>query len=211
MTENIEVLTHSSIRITDGGRRIYADPYEMREAPHDADVIFVTHEHYDHFSPEDIEKAAKPDTVLVVPESMKKKAKEVKKIVGEIVTVAPGEQTVMAGIGVEAVPAYNIGKHFHPQSAGWVGYVLTFGGERIYIAGDTDVTDEARLVKCDVALVPVGGTYTMDKTEAAALVNEIRPGVAIPTHYGTVVGLPADGEAFAALVDSQIRGEVKMR
>lgn len=211
MADNIEVLTHSSIRITDGGRRIYVDPYEMREAPHDADVIFVTHEHYDHFSPEDIEKAAKPETVLVVPESMKKKAKAVKKIVGGIVTVSPGEKTEIDGIGVEAVPAYNIGKRFHPQSAGWVGYVLTFGGERIYIAGDTDVTDEARLVKCDVALVPVGGTYTMDKAEAAALVNEIRPAVAIPTHYGTVVGSPADGEAFAALVDSQIRVDIKMR
>ena len=91
------------------------------------------------------------------------------------------------------------------------GRSTTIGGERIYIAGDTDVTDEARLVKCDVALVPVGGTYTMDKTEAASLINEIRPAVAIPMHDGTVVGSPADGEAFAALVDPQVRVKVKMR
>ncbi len=210
MTENIEVFTQSSIRIQDGDRKIYMDPFQMKTEPHDADYILITHDHYDHFSPEDIAKAAKKDTVLVVPEKMKDKAREVAGLVRQIVTVEPGVRREAEGLALETVPAYNMLKPFHPKSAGWVGYILQVDGKRIYIAGDTDATREAKAVRCDVALVPIGGTYTMDAGKAAELVNAIRPEVAIPIHYGSIVGKPSDGEAFAGYVKAPIRVELKL-
>lgn len=211
MTDRIDVFTHSSIRIRSDRGVICADPFRIREETHDADYVFVTHEHYDHFSPDDIAKVAKGDTVLVVPESMKAKAA---KETGEkytIVTAVPGESFELDDFTFEAVPAYNRLKPFHPRGAGWVGYVFDLGGERIYVAGDTDLTAEARQVKCDIALVPTGGTYTMNAKQAAELINIIHPGVAIPTHYGSVVGSENDAETFAANVDPQIRVEIKMQ
>ncbi|MBQ3918374.1 MAG: MBL fold metallo-hydrolase, partial [Oscillospiraceae bacterium] len=164
MTDNITVNAQSSIRIADGDRVIYADPFRIQGEPHDADIIFITHEHFDHFSSEDIEKVKKDGTVIVVPESMAGK-------VHGAVTIKAGDRTVIGGIEVEAVRAYNKLLPFHPKSAGWVGYILTVGGSRIYIAGDTDATDEAKAVRCDIALVPIGGKFTMDAKAAAALVN----------------------------------------
>ncbi len=200
MVENIEVFTQSSIRIEGGEGIIYADPFGMTQEPHDADYIFVTHDHYDHFSSEDIAKVAGADTILIVPEKMKAKAAEVKKVVARIDTVIPGEKKEIDGLAVETVPSYNRNKAFHPKNAGWVGYIVTVDGKRIYIAGDTDATEEAKAVSCDIALVPVGGTYTMDAAQAAELVNAIGPKVAIPTHYGSIVGGKGDGAAFAAKV-----------
>ena len=165
---------------------------------------------YDHFSPEDIEKVAKSDSILVVPEKMQVKAQEVAGVVGRIETVKPGVYREMNGLEFETVPAYNILKAFHPKSAGWVGYILRIDGKRIYIAGDTDATKEAKEVKCDIALVPIGGTYTMDAKKAAELVNTLRPNVAIPTHYGSIVGKPSDGETFAQYVKDPIKVEFKI-
>lgn len=210
MTDNIEVFTQSSIRIQDGDRRIYIDPFQMKMEPHDADYILITHDHYDHFSTEDIAKAAKKDTVLVVPEKMKDKAREAAGLVGQIVTVEPGVRLNAAGLELETVPAYNMLKPFHLRSAGWVGYILQAAGKRIYISGDTDATREAKAVRCDVALVPIGGTYTMDAGKAAELVNAIRPETAIPTHYGSIVGKPSDGEVFAGCVKAPVRVELKL-
>ena len=211
MTDLIDVFTHSSIRIRSGSGVIYVDPFKIREETHDADYVFVTHEHYDHFSPEDIAKVAKEGTVLVVPESMKAKAsKETGKKIS-MITAVPGESFEFDDFSFEAIPAYNRLKPFHPRGAGWVGYVFDLGGKRIYVAGDTDLTAEARQVRCDVALVPIGGTYTMNAKQAAELVNAICPETAIPTHYGSVVGSENDAEAFAANVDPQIRVEIKMQ
>ena len=211
MTDNIRVLTHSSIRITDEKAGvIYIDPFEIRGEPGDASLIFVTHDHYDHFSPKDIEKIANKDTILVVPEKMENKAREAAGSAGIIETVMPGVSGEAGGIEFETVPAYNTLKPFHMKSAGWVGYILKVNGKRIYIAGDTDLTKEARDVKCDIALVPVGGTYTMDAKKAAELVNEIRPEVAIPVHYGSVAGSPADADRFAELVKEPVTVEIKM-
>lgn len=211
MTEQIEVFTQSSIRIKDGDRTIYIDPFRMENEPHDADYILITHDHYDHFSPEDIAKAAGRETVLVVPEKMADKAREAGAFVSRIETVRPGISCEAAGLPMETVPAYNVMKPFHPKSAGWVGYILQAGGSRIYIAGDTDATKEAQAVKCDIALVPIGGTYTMDVRKAAELIGAIRPAVAIPTHYGSIVGKSADGEAFARLVEKPTAVELKIR
>jgi L-ascorbate metabolism protein UlaG (beta-lactamase superfamily) len=209
--DNIEVFTQSSIRIKDHDRVIYLDPFHMNEAPKNADYIFITHDHYDHFSPEDIAKVANSSTILIVPEKMKEKSQEAAKLVGKIVTVKPGACHEVEGLRFETVLAYNILKPFHPKSAEWVGYILQIDGKRIYIAGDTDETKEAKAVKCDIALVPIGGTYTMDTKKAAELVNAIRPDVAIPTHYGSIVGKPADGEVFAQHVKAPTVVELKLK
>lgn len=211
MTENIEVFTQSSIRIKDGDRTIYIDPFQMKTEPHDADYILITHDHHDHFSPEDIGKAANSRTILVVPEKMMDKAQAASDPVKQIVTVKPGVYREVEGLEFETVPAYNSLKPFHPKSAEWVGYILRIGGKLIYIAGDTDATKEAKAVRCDIALIPIGGTYTMDAKKAAELVDAIRPDVAIPTHYGSIVGKPSDGEAFAGYVKAPVRVELKIR
>lgn len=211
MIENIEVFTQNSIRIRTENKNVYIDPFQMKETPKDADFILITHDHYDHFSPEDIEKTAGSETILIVPEKMAGKAKEVSGLVGRIITVIPGESREVEGLKFETIPAYNILKPFHPKSAGWVGYILLIGDKRIYIAGDTDATKEAKAVRCDVALVPIGGTYTMDAKQAAELVNTIRPEAAIPVHYRSIVGKKEDAEVFAANVKEPMRVEVKIQ
>ena len=210
MTENIEVFIQNSIRIRSRVGVIYVDPFRMKEEPKDADFVLITHDHYDHFSPEDIGKVCKADSVLVVPEKMAEKAKEVDGMVSRIETVKPGVYREIVGLEFETVPAYNTLKPFHPRSAEWVGYVLRTDGKRIYIAGDTDATKEAKSVKCDIALVPIGGTYTMDAKKAAELVNTIRPEVAIPVHYGHIVGNPGDGDIFAENVNDPVKVEFKI-
>ena len=210
MTGNIEVFIQNSIRIRSRVGVIYIDPFQMKEEPKDADFVLITHDHYDHFSPEDIGKVSKADTILVVPEKMAAKAREVSGMVGKIETVKPSVYREMGGLEFETVPAYNTLKPFHPKSAEWVGYILRIDGKRIYIAGDTDATKEAKAVKCDIALVPIGGTYTMDAKKAAELINTIRPDVAIPVHYGHIVGKPSDGEVFAENVMAPIKVEFKI-
>ena len=207
MAENIRVLTHSSIRVQ-GDKVVYIDPFQMKETPKDADFIMATHDHFDHFSPDDIAKVSKKDSVLVIPRNMKDKVDLKELGVGRIVTVDPGKAYDIDGLKIETVPAYNKLKPFHPKSAGWVGYIVIMDEKRIYIAGDTDVTKEAKQVRCDIAMIPVGGTYTMDAVKAADLVNTIRPKVAIPTHYGTVVGKPGDADVFAGKVHQAVRVEI---
>lgn len=210
MTKNIKINEQNSIKIKSKYGMIYVDPFRIREKANDAAYIFITHDHYDHFSPEDIAKVAGKDSVLVVPEKMEEKAREVAGRVKQIVTVKPGEHCDFEGLEFDTVPAYNIGKPFHKKDAGWVGYIFRIDGKRIYVAGDTDATVEAEVVKCDVAIVPIGGTYTMDAKQAAELVNTIRPSVAIPVHYGTVVGNPKEGEVFKANVAGNIKVEFKI-
>ena len=211
MTDRIDVFTQNSIRIRAELGNVYIDPFRMREAPADADFILITHDHYDHFSPEDIRKAAGKDCVLIVPEKMRDKAREVEDCVRGIRTVPPGASCEIEGLKLETVPAYNLAKPFHPKSAGWVGYVLELDGQRIYVAGDTDATKEAESVKCDVALVPIGGTYTMNAKKAAELINKIQPACAIPTHYGGIVGTMEDADVFAAAVKPPVAVEIKLQ
>ncbi|MBP5261917.1 MAG: MBL fold metallo-hydrolase [Clostridiales bacterium] len=206
-TDFIRLLTHSSVKLK-SDVVVYCDPYDIREALHDADLIMITHDHFDHYSPEDIAKVIKADTVVLVPSSMEAK---VKKELGRKVMVLSGEAGEKFNfdyIDVKMVPSYNVDKQFHPQSAGWVGYIVTIDDKKVYIAGDTDINDDILNVDCDVAMVPVGGTYTMTAAEAASLVNQIGCEVAIPTHYGSVTGDESCGIGFASLVDSSI--EVKV-
>ncbi len=211
MTANIKVFTQSSIRIQDGARTVYLDPFRMDAAPHDADLVFITHDHYDHFSPEDLDKVRRADTVFVVPCKLETDARKALGPAAEIHAVAPGAHYEVAGLPFDTVAAYNARKPFHPKTSGWVGYVLSVGGERVYVSGDTDATPEAAAVTCDVALVPIGGTYTMDARQAAALVNKIRPRLAIPTHYGSIVGRMSDADAFAKAVEPPTQVEIQIR
>ena len=211
MTENIEVFTQSSIKITDGENHIYIDPLGIKEEFCDADYILITHEHYDHFSPEDIKKVACENTVLIVPEKMKAKALKEINFINKIESISPNQNKKINNLYIETIPAYNIIKPFHLKIFGWVGYILEIGGKRIYIAGDTDKTKEAEAVHCDIAMVPIGGTYTMNAKKAAELINIIQPEVAIPTHYGSIVGNKNDGELFKENVKAPVKVELKLR
>ncbi|MBO4918781.1 MAG: MBL fold metallo-hydrolase [Erysipelotrichaceae bacterium] len=198
----ISINCHSSIRIEDE-KTVYFDPYKIEEETHDADVIFITHDHFDHFSVEDITKIEKEDTVYVIPECM------YNLLGGEnVVTMNPGDKGVVEGMDVMAIPSYNPNKPFHPKEKGYVGYLVRIGGKTVYVAGDCDRNEDNEKVRCDIAFVPAGGKYTMDYKEAAELVNLIRPELAIPTHYGDLTGEKNNGEQFAKLVDPSIRVEL---
>ncbi len=207
--DRITINTHSSIRIA-AEKVMYFDPFQLKEEKHDADLIFFTHSHFDHFSPEDFIKAANENTVFVCPESMHKEAENAGIPVEKTVYLRPGSYSKIEGIEVEAIAAYNLTKQFHPKKNGWVGYVVSAGGERVYVCGDTDATPEAERVKCDVALIPVGGTYTMNAEQAAGLANKIHPKTAVPTHYGSVAGTSEDGRYFIKAVKKDIRTEIKI-
>lgn len=209
MLNNIEVLYHSSIRINKE-KTIYIDPFKIDRNYNDADIIFITHDHYDHYSEEDIDKVINENTVIVIPEELLTKV--LKKGINKnaIITVKPNQKYMVQGIKFETVPAYNTNKTFHPKENGWVGYVIEINEIKYYIAGDTDITEENKKVKCDVAFVPVGGTYTMDFKEAAQLVNQIQPKVAVPIHYGSVVGTKQDAEEFIKLLHTNVKGVILM-
>ena len=210
MLENIEVLYHSSIRINKE-KTIYIDPFKIDRNYNDADIVFITHDHYDHYSEEDIDKVINENTTIIIPEELLTKL--LKKGINKnaIITVEPNEKYVVQGIKFETIPAYNTNKTFHPKKNGWVGYIIIINGIRYYIAGDTDITEENKKVKCDVAFVPVGGTYTMNFKEAANLINEIKPKIAIPIHYGSVVGTEQDAIDFIRLLHPEIKGIILMK
>ena len=210
MLENIEVLYHSSIRINKE-KIIYIDPFKINKNYNDADIIFITHDHYDHYSEEDIDKVINENTTIIIPEELLTKLlrKGINK--NAIITVEPNEKYMVQGIKFETIPAYNTNKTFHPKENDWVGYIITLDGIRYYIAGDTDITEENKQVKCDVAFVPVGGTYTMDFKEAASLINEIKPKIAIPIHYGSIVGTEQDAIDFIRLLHPEIKGIILMK
>lgn len=192
MIAHIHWLGHATVRL-DFDKVIYADPWQIRGGAPKADLILITHEHYDHFSKPDIDKLRKDTTSFVTIAGVAGNLK------GDVHAVKPGDAITVQGIGIQAVPAYNIGKPFHPKSAGHVGFVIQTGGYAIYIAGDTDLTPEVKAVRADVAILPVGGTYTMTADEAAQAANAIQPKLAIPLHYGSIIGSRADAERFRSL------------
>ena len=210
MLENIEVLYHSSIRINKE-KVIYIDPYKIDKNYNDADIVFITHDHYDHYSEEDIDRVANENTMFVAPKDLYDKL--VRKGTNEnlIVAVEPNKEYFVKKIKFETVPAYNVNKKFHPKENGWVGYIIEIDGIKYYVAGDTDITKENSAVKCDVAFVPVGGTYTMNFKEAAELVNKIQPQIAVPIHYGSVIGTKQDAIDFVGLLSPSIKGMILMK
>jgi len=194
-------LGHDAFRLQAAGVTIYFDPFRLAAAPPGADIILVSHDHYDHCSPDDIAKIQGPETVIVT------EPQAAAKLGGTIKTLAPGARCEVKGITIEAVPAYNANKKFHPQGNNWLGFVVTVDGVRIYHAGDTDHIPEMAAMRTDIALLPVGGTYTMTAEEAVAAALAIQPQVAIPMHYDTLVGTGDDADRFAAGLAGKIRVE----
>lgn len=207
MINNIEWLGHSTLKIL-GDKIIYIDPYDIKNNYNDADIIFITHSHYDHFSVEDIKKCLKSDTKIVITEDLLNNTLEMGFERDNIINVLPNNSYELEEISFSTIPAYNIDKKYHPKENNWVGYIINIKGINYYIAGDTDITDEAKQVKCDVAFLPIGGTFTTNAEEAAMLANIIEPKVVIPIHYGTLVGTKEDAIKFKEKVKDSIKCEI---
>lgn len=201
----ISVNIQSSILIS-GNIKIYFDPIKM-DRKYDADYIFITHSHYDHFSKEDILNIKNDNTVIIGPYDIYDKCLEMGFSKDKVIKVKPCEEYDYGVIRFKTVYAYNLNKTFHLKESNWVGYVLEFEGKKYYIAGDTDVImDNLSVLKnIDVAFIPIGGTYTMDALEAADFVNKIKPKLVVPIHYGMVVGDEKDLIDFINNVDSDIK------
>jgi L-ascorbate metabolism protein UlaG (beta-lactamase superfamily) len=206
--DSVEWLGHAGFRLRVGKRVVYIDPYRIGDGP-PADLILITHGHYDHFSPQDLERLSHGRTWLVGPPAV------VERVSGRALSIRPGEaleHELVQGVSVRAVAAYNTSKRdpegnvFHPREAGWVGYELNVRGERVYHSGDTDVIPEMDSVAgVDLALLPVSGTYVMTAGEAAEAARRIQPGVAVPMHWGDHIGTRADADLFAQQAPVEVR------
>lgn len=197
MSVEIKWLGHASFRISGPESVAYIDPWKLDQAPHDADLVVVSHSHHDHFSPEDIAKVAKEDTAIIAPGDVVAKMRIAS-------AVTPGDNITIKGVTVEAVAAYNVDKAFHPRSNQWIGVVLTIDAKRVYYAGDTDFIPEMEeLQGVDLALLPVGGTYTLNAAEAARACKAIGCKSAIPYHWGDIVGSASDAEEFVRTAECE--------
>jgi L-ascorbate metabolism protein UlaG (beta-lactamase superfamily) len=191
--ERLTWFRQAAIRYAGDGLTLYIDPWGTTPEDPPADLILITHAHFDHLQPHEIERLSTPGTKVVAPRDV------ARELSGDVTPVAPGESLEVAGVRFETVPAYNIAEErldMHPKANGWVGYVLELGGHRYYHGGDTDALPELESLSTDVAMVPIGGTYTMDYKEAAALVKAMQPKVAVPMHFGFVVCSPSHGALF---------------
>ncbi len=202
--ENIQCLGHSCIKIVNHEKVIYIDPYLIDNRYQDADIIFITHDHYDHFSERDILKVKNEKTEIIITEDLYYKSIQLGFTDDKIIKVKPKGQYHVLDISFSTIPSYNISKEFHPRNNNWVGYIIEIEGIRYYIAGDTDIVLENKLVKCDVAFLPIGGKFTMNFIEAARLANIIKPKVVIPIHYGVIVGTKEDALEFQKNINHDI-------
>lgn len=200
--EPIIVNKQSSIQIR-GEKILYFDPLEVKSS-HDADYIFITHPHWDHFSLLSILELKKDETVFITPKDIVEELLSIGIEEEYILVVEPNRTYVLKNLEIKTIPAYNLHKKYHKKEANWVGYVVEFEQVIYYIAGDTDATKEAKEVECDVAFLPIGGTYTMDCLEAAELANKIHPKLVIPTHYGTAAGSEKDALVFKKKINPEI-------
>ncbi len=196
IADKIVWLGHDGFRI-ESDKIIYIDPFQISEGP-GADIILVSHEHFDHCSPDDIAKIQKPETVIVTD------AQSASKLSGDIRVVLPNQTVEFEGVRIETVPSYNTDKDFHPQANNWLGFIIEVEGVRIYHTGDADFIPEMKEIKTDIALLPVSGTYVMDATQAVEAALAIKPKMAIPMHYGSIVGSEADAASFKEALKGQI-------
>lgn len=196
MVDNIHWLGHDSFKVV-GEKTIFTDPFKITQKD-TADIILITHGHFDHCSPEDVAKLMGPDTVIVATPDC---ARELE---GAVTTVGVNEKITVKGVEIETVRAYNTNKKFHPKDNNWVGYIFTLGGRRIYFAGDTDHIPEMKDIHCDIALLPVSGTYVMTAEEAVQAALDINPKLAIPMHYDSIVGTRDDAERFLKALEGKI-------
>ena len=197
MLENITWLGHDAFKIA-ASKIIYLDPFELAGEMEPADVICITHEHYDHCSPDDVAKIQREDTVVVAAESCKGQLK------GDVRLVKAGDTVTINDLTIEAIPAYNVSKKFHPPEAGGVGFLVTVNDTSIYHAGDTDPIPEMEGLEVDIALLPVSGVYVATAEEAVEAANRIRPKLVIPMHYGSIVGSRADAERFKEMWSREV-------
>ena len=211
--ENIQLVAHSAIRIINKSRKIiYFDPFKLENKFNkDADYIFITHPHYDHFSPEDILEIKNDNTIIIVPFELLERCLELGFNKNKIFTIEVNNNYQLDKLSFKTVPAYNLNKEFHKKDFGWVGYVINIDDTIFYIAGDTDNITEIQNINCDMAFVPVGGTYTMTYREAADLVKVIKPKVAIPIHYKTIVGTYEDAINFQKELENKIDSVILMK
>lgn len=198
---------HASIRIEKDNKVIYFDPFKIDDVSNDADYIFITHSHYDHYSEADIKKVKKNDTKFIVTSDLESKVTNLGVSKDNLTVVYPNEKFTIDDIKFDTIPAYNTNKTYHKKSYNWVGYNVLIDDVKYYVVGDSDITDELKAVNCDVIFVPVGGTYTMTDSEAAKVVNEMKPKVAVPIHYGEA-GSITNAENFVSNLDSNIKGVV---
>ncbi len=196
----INVITQSAIKIKED-KIIYFDPYQIKDKYKDADYIFITHDHYDHYDEESIKNIMTEKTKIIIPICLLEK---IKKITTNYLAVLPNNKYSIDDIYFETISSYNINKPYHPKEKNYVGYKMKIGNEYIYVLGDTDLTEEVLNTKADICFVPLGGTYTMNVEEAAKYINKIRPRLAIPIHYGSIIGSKELHKEFRKLVDSDI-------
>lgn len=204
----LTVNCQSSIKIT-GEKIIYFDPLKVEES-HDADLILITHSHWDHFSKEDILKIKKETTKIIGPKDSKEEILTLGFSEDNIYIVEPKEELSLYGVIIKTVPAYNKTKTFHPKENKWLGYVVKIEDTIYYVMGDTDALEENKNITCDVLCIPIGGTYTMNATEAAEFTNILNPKKVIPIHYGLVVGTKDDLDTFKQLLNKKIEIEEKI-
>jgi len=200
LLEEVEWLGHSGFRIGVGKASIYIDPYRVAADAPRADLVLITHQHYDHFSIQDLERLRKKDTRVIAPPVV------AERLEGSVQSMRAGEviETDVYGVDVRAVPAYNTskrdgeGRPFHPREAGCLGFEVNVRGQRLYHAGDTDVIPEMDwVVGAELALLPVSGVHVMTALEAAEAARRIQPTVAVPMHWGGHIGSEVDAQAFA--------------
>ncbi len=210
MLEKIEVISHSAIKIKDK-YIIYIDPFRIEKKYKDADYIFITHDHYDHYSEDDIMKITNANTKIIIPIDLYDKVSKIGFIKENITMVEPNKKYKINEIEFETIPAYNVNKSFHLKENNWIGYIITVNDIKYYIAGDTDITEENKKIKCDIAFLPIGGVYTMNYEEAASLANLIKPKIVIPIHYGSIIGSKEDAINFSKLIQSNIECRIILK
>ena len=196
IAKKIVWLGHDSFRI-DASKTIYLDPYQVSSGPK-ADLIMITHDHFDHCSPDDVAKIQQPGTVIVTEKD------SAKKLTGDLRVIKPGESLVVDEVKIEAVPSYNTDKEFHPKRNAWLGFIIEIQGVRVFHAGDTDFIPEMNGFNVDIALLPVSGTYVMTADQAVKAALAISPKLAIPMHYGTIVGSDQDAINFKKALEGKI-------
>jgi L-ascorbate metabolism protein UlaG (beta-lactamase superfamily) len=195
MTVRLTWIGHASVKISSASTTIYIDPWKIGNPAQHADIVLLTHDHYDHYSQADLKAVSDPSTRIVAPMS------------APLVTdrIMPGNTVNIKDVSIRALPAYNQKKAFHPKTNGWVGYVVTINGIKVYHTGDTDRISEMKGLVVDAVFIPVGGTYTMDAKEAGDAIKGLKTVYAIPIHYGDIVGSRKDAEEFAGLCTCDVR------
>ncbi len=193
MLSKITWLGHDGILVRDK-KTIYFDPFQIAGGP-SADLILISHDHFDHCSPEDVKKIQTKETIIVT------EADSAQKLSGKVEVMKPGETKTIQGITIEAVPSYNTDKDFHPKTKGWLGFIVTLNGVRLYHPGDADFIPEMKIIQADIAFLPVSGTYVMTAKEAVEAAKALKPRIAIPIHYGAIVGAEDDAREFKKLLE----------